>query len=136
MYTHMILVIINLLILHMYGKCAKILNTFIFCYQIKCWLSGLELTKCLSEKQTGKTLGLYCFLKPFRKATSVQNFRTFTVILTLISSTYHFCKVHNLYRAKTSKNGKRGVIMGCRKKKLHTEYLVITCGLCPLMCVK
>ena len=25
-------------------------------FQIKCWLSGLEFTKCLSEWQTGKTL--------------------------------------------------------------------------------
>ena len=35
----------------------KISNTFfLLCSQIKCWLSGLEFTKCLSEKQTGKTL--------------------------------------------------------------------------------
>ena len=25
-----------------YGKCSKISNTFHFCSQIKCWLSGLE----------------------------------------------------------------------------------------------
>ena len=32
-----------------YGKCTKTLNTFFsFCFQIKCWLSVLELTKCLS----------------------------------------------------------------------------------------
>ena len=29
---------------------------FLFCSQIKCWFSGLEFMKCLSEYQTGKTL--------------------------------------------------------------------------------
>ena len=28
-----------------------------FSFQKKCWLSGLELTKCLSEQQKGKTAG-------------------------------------------------------------------------------
>ena len=27
----------------------KFLNLFPFCYQINCWFSGLEFTKCLSE---------------------------------------------------------------------------------------
>ena len=63
---------------------------FSFCYQIKCWLSTLELAKCLSELQTGKTLirllpqkqsdlGLCCLSRPIRQTTSVRNFRTFTV---------------------------------------------------------
>ena len=30
-------------------KCSKIPNTFLNFSQIKCWLSGLEVTKCLSE---------------------------------------------------------------------------------------
>ena len=52
-----------------YGKCSKISNT---------WLSVLEYTKCLSEKQTGKTLFWVCHIC---LATSVRNFRTFTVPL-------------------------------------------------------
>ena len=47
-----------------------------FCFQIKCWLSRQECIKCLSEKQTGKTLirvfrqkqsdlGLHCLSRPF-----------------------------------------------------------------------
>ena len=31
-----------------YGRCSKILNTFLNPFSIKCWLSGLEFTKCLS----------------------------------------------------------------------------------------
>ena len=37
-----------------YGNMG-IMNTYLFCSQIKCWLSGLT-TKYLSKKQTGKTL--------------------------------------------------------------------------------
>ena len=51
---------------------------------------GLDFINCLSEYQTGKTLirlllrkqsdlGLSCLFKPFWQATSVQNFRSFTV---------------------------------------------------------
>ena len=47
-----------------------------FSSQIKCWISGPEITKCLSEKQRRKTqirlllkkqsdLGLCCLLRPF-----------------------------------------------------------------------
>ena len=40
-----------------YGKYSKKLKTFFFfCSQITCWLSGLEVTKFLSELQIGKTL--------------------------------------------------------------------------------
>ena len=73
----------------------KFQTLFSFCSQIKCWFSGLEFTKWLSEYQTGKTLirlllqkqsdlGLHCFnfcLGVFQ-ATSVRNFRTCTVHFT------------------------------------------------------
>ena len=38
-----------------YRKCCIISNTYLFLFS-KCWFSGLEFTKCLSEKQTGKIL--------------------------------------------------------------------------------
>ena len=68
------------------SSCLLPLETHITCdflgmrwvllFQIKCWFSGLEFTKCLSEKQTGKTLiklllqkqpdmGLHFLSKPF-----------------------------------------------------------------------
>ena len=58
-----------------YGKCSKISNTFPFLFS-KCQLSELELSKCLSEWQTGKTLlrlllqkqsdlGLHCLFRSF-----------------------------------------------------------------------
>ena len=34
----------------------KFRTTFSFYSQIKCWISGLEFTKCLSKQQTMKTL--------------------------------------------------------------------------------
>ena len=34
----------------------KFQTLFYFCIQIKCLVTGLEFTKCLSEQQTGKTL--------------------------------------------------------------------------------
>ena len=57
---------------------------FFFFSQIH-YFSGLEITNCLSEKQTGKTLirlllqkqsdlGLSCLSRPFWQATRVQNF--------------------------------------------------------------
>ena len=72
-----------------YGKCSKIQTPFSFCFQIKLWFSGLEITKCLSELQTGKTLirllfqnksdlGLPCLFRAFSQATGVRSFRTFT----------------------------------------------------------
>ena len=73
-----------------YGKCSEILNTFLFLVSKKCWLSELELTKCLSEKQTGKTLirllfqkqsdlGLPCLSRSMWQEITVRNLRTFTV---------------------------------------------------------
>ena len=38
-----------------YSKCSKILKTFLSLFSRECWLSGLHLAKCLSEKQTGLT---------------------------------------------------------------------------------
>ena len=73
-----------------YGKCSKVLNTFLFLFSNRFWLSQLKLTKCSSEKQTVKTkirlllqkqsdLGLPCLSRLLYQATTVQNFRTFTV---------------------------------------------------------
>ena len=67
-------------------------RTNLFRSQIKCWLSRLEFTNCLSKWQTGKTLirlllqkqsdlGLHCLSMPFMQATSVRNCRTFTECL-------------------------------------------------------
>ena len=58
-------------------------------------ISGLELTKCLSEKQTWKSpirmllqkqsdLGLPCFSRLLWQATTVANFRTFTFIVFML----------------------------------------------------
>ena len=63
----------------------KFRTLFNFCFQRKCGLSGLELTKYKLEQQIGKTLqkqsdlGLHCLPRFFGLATSVQNFRTLTV---------------------------------------------------------
>ena len=48
---------------------------FSFCSKLNCWLSGLEFTKFLSVKQTGKTLkqsdlGLHCLSRSICQATS------------------------------------------------------------------
>ena len=72
------------------GKCSKISNHLSFCSQIKCGLLVLELTKCLSEYITGKTmikvllkkqfvLGLCCLSRPFLQAVGARNFRTSSV---------------------------------------------------------
>ena len=50
-----------------------------------CWFSRLEISKYLSVWQTGMTLirlplGLLCLSRLFWQATSVKNFRAFTVI--------------------------------------------------------
>ena len=82
-----------------YGNRSTISNTFLSLSLIKCWKSGVGLIKCLSEWQTGKTLirlllqkqsdlGMSCLSKLFWQATSVRNFRTFTV------HKLHFDHVH------------------------------------------
>ena len=63
----------------MYNKTLMYYNfktkSFRLCKK-KCWLSGLDVPKCLSEKEPGKTvqtasfdLGLPCLSMPFWKAT-------------------------------------------------------------------
>ena len=65
-----------------YNKCSKIASTF----QIKCWFSGLEFTKCVSDYQTGNTLirlllqkqsdlGLRCLSRPSGQAISIKKIR-------------------------------------------------------------
>ena len=46
--------------------CAVLANfttLFSFCSPMKCWILGLDTTKCLTEKQTGKTLIRLLFLE-------------------------------------------------------------------------
>ena len=52
-----------------YGRCSQL----ILASQVKYWLSGLELTKCLSEDpdQTQSDLGLRCLSRIFCKADCV-----------------------------------------------------------------
>ena len=68
------------------------LTLFSFGFLINGSLSGLELTKCLSEQQTGKTLirllpqkqsdlGLHCLSRPFWQPMSVCHFRSSTIYL-------------------------------------------------------
>ena len=70
-----------------------------------CCLSGLELTKCVSVQQTGKTLirlllqmqsdlDLHCLYRPFYQAKSVGIFRTLTIYgLNLLVSYFWFLKI-------------------------------------------
>ena len=78
-----------------YSKCSKIINTFLSLSSKECWLSGLHLTKCLSENQTGQTqirlllqkqsdLGLLCLPRLLWQANTVPNFGQFTVTHCLI----------------------------------------------------
>ena len=59
-----------------YNICSIISNTFLFLFT-KRWLSGLELTKCLPEKQTT----CFCLSMLLWQTTTctVRNFRTFTL---------------------------------------------------------
>ena len=57
----------------------KFRTLFYFCSQIKCLLSWLKFTKCLSISKTGKKqsdLGLRCLSRLFAQTTSGHNFRT------------------------------------------------------------
>ena len=40
----------------------KFRTLFSFCSRIKCWFSGLELAKCLSNNQTGFCFVLFCLI--------------------------------------------------------------------------
>ena len=73
----------------------------LFSFQIKSCSLGQKFAKCLWECQTGKTLtwlllqkqsdlGLHCLSRPFRYATSVQNFRTFNDKCSKIPNTFLF----------------------------------------------
>ena len=65
---------------------SKIFSTFLFLFSMKCLLSGLEFSKCFSEKQTGKTLirqllpqkqsdlVLHCMSRLFWLSTIVRKF--------------------------------------------------------------
>ena len=68
----------------------KFQTLLFFCSKFNIFVSGLEFTKFLSEKQTGKTLirllpqkqsdlGMHCLSRPFCQATSVRNFRAFHI---------------------------------------------------------
>ena len=92
---------------------------FFFCIKLKCWFSGLEFTKCLSEKQIGKTLirlllqkqsdlRLCCLSRRFclAEATIVRNIRAFSVVDILIyflnfPDLQLLARFHKLYRFQT-----------------------------------
>ena len=76
---------------NLYGKCSKISNTFLFLISNKMLVFRAGIHKFLVRianredlDQTASTEavrpGLPCLPKSFWQATSVQNFRTFTVI--------------------------------------------------------
>ena len=50
------------------GKCQKI-SSFLFCFHLKCWLSGLEFTRIANREDPDQTaspdLGLCCLSRPF-----------------------------------------------------------------------
>ena len=60
----------------MYGKCSKFQTIFSFFSQMKQWISGLELRRSSLVWICPVFLG---FCGSHRQATTVQNFRTFTV---------------------------------------------------------
>ena len=70
------------------SKCSKILNTFLFLFSNKMLVFRAEsqnmLVKIANREDSipllQSDLGLHCLsTRPFWKATSVQNFKTFTV---------------------------------------------------------
>ena len=84
-YTSIFRVVLSGLMIPYYSK--KIPTLGKHSVQNKCWLSGLELTKFLSENQAGKTqirlllqkqsdLGLPCFSMLLWQATTVQEMNT------------------------------------------------------------
>ena len=77
--------------IYQYGKCSKILNTFLFLFSNKMLVikAGIykrliripnseDQIKLLLKKQSD--LSLHCLSVPFCQATSVQNSRIFTVV--------------------------------------------------------
>ena len=65
------------------GKCSKILNTFLFLFSTKMLVITAEIHKTLviiaNRGDANSNLGLQCLSRHFCQATSVRNFRTFTV---------------------------------------------------------
>ena len=60
---------------------------FSFCSQIKCWFQGLNITKCKHGRlwsdcffRSSLTWVWTVCLGPFWESTSLQNFRTFTIV--------------------------------------------------------
>ena len=85
-----------------YGKCAKISNTFLFLFASKMFIRARihkMIVRIANREDPDQTadLGLHCSSRPFWQTTSVQNFRTFTVCafnkLSVIESivTLFFC---------------------------------------------
>ena len=64
-----------------HGKCSKISNTFLFLFSNKILVFMAEIHKILVRiaNREDTDLGLSCLSTPFWQATSVQNFRAFTV---------------------------------------------------------
>ena len=62
-----------------YGKCSKISNTFLFLFSNKMLVFRAGIQKILVRIANREDLGLPCLSKPFWQATSVRNFRTFTI---------------------------------------------------------
>ena len=71
-----------------FGKCSKILNTFLFLFSYKMFVSRAGnhtvLVRIANREYPDQTasstdLGLPCLSRPFWQATSVQIFRTFTI---------------------------------------------------------
>ena len=69
-----------------YGKCSKILNSFLILYSDKRLVFRAGIHKMLirianreDPDQKQSDLGLCCLSRPFWQETSVRNFRTFTI---------------------------------------------------------
>ena len=62
-----------------YGKYSKISNTFLFLFSIQGWNSHNYCVKSKMEDPDQSDLDLGCLSRPFWQATSIRNFRIFTV---------------------------------------------------------
>ena len=63
-----------------FSKSSEIRNMFLSLYSTNIWLSGLEFTIANREDPEQTYFDVPCLSMPFWQATSVQNFKTFTVI--------------------------------------------------------
>ena len=77
-----------------YCKCSSVSNATLIMLKIKWWFSRLEFTKVL-KKQSDQ--GLHCLSRPFWHATSVHNFRIFTVAEPNLypANSYQICIIAN-----------------------------------------